>query len=93
MRESFTKSVGPTNERPVIQSGFCSIRESTKMWIAQAPTPQEAGVLVANQRYVKDLMGRLGDGSGKILAACRLYCLVYARLPNNSPPAKRFHGL
>lgn len=36
-------------------------------WISQAPSFQEAGVFVANRRYINHLIGLLGDRAGKNL--------------------------
>jgi hypothetical protein len=44
-------------------------------WITQIPTPQEAGVFAPNRRYIKRLIGDLGDGSGKTLEGIADYLL------------------
>ena len=51
-------------------------------WITQIPTPQEAGVFAPNRRYIKHLIGRLGDGSGETsegLADYLLSCMPGCR--------------
>jgi hypothetical protein len=46
-----------------------------KEWITQGPTYQEAGTYVANQQYLRFLIGALGDGSGKKLETLAEYLM------------------
>ncbi|HUK60783.1 MAG TPA: hypothetical protein VLV50_16240 [Stellaceae bacterium] len=44
-----------------------------RSWISQVPSPQEIGVYVTNTRYVRNLIARQGDGTGKALEAIADY--------------------
>jgi hypothetical protein len=45
-------------------------------WITWGPTPPEAGIFDVNVRYLRYLMSRLGEGSGKILEQLARYLLA-----------------
>jgi hypothetical protein len=60
-------------------------------WLTWGPTPPEAGIFDVNVHYLRYLMARLGEGSGKILEqlaeyllACMPGCRTTRRVTSNS---------
>jgi hypothetical protein len=52
------------------------LQQLDRNWMAQAPSPQEAGVFATNLRYIDHLIHVLGDPSGKALEAIAEYLLT-----------------
>jgi hypothetical protein len=51
------------------------LQQLDREWITQAPTPQEAGVFAPNLRYIRHMIGSLGDPSGKMLESLADYLM------------------
>jgi hypothetical protein len=51
------------------------IQELDQNWMTEFPSPQEAAVYIANPLYVKYMISKLGDGSGKNLERLAGYIL------------------
>lgn len=51
------------------------IQELDQHWMTEFPSPQEAAVYIANPRYIKHLLSKLGDGSGRNLERLSAYIL------------------
>jgi hypothetical protein len=51
------------------------LQELGQAWITELPTPAEAGVYTANTRYVRYLMSKLGEPTGKTLERLADYVL------------------
>jgi len=51
------------------------VQEFDQNWMTEFPSPQEAAVYIANTRYIKYMLSKLGDGSGKNLERLAGYIL------------------
>jgi len=51
------------------------VQEFDKDWMTELPSPDEAGVYLANKRYIWRLMSKLGDGQGETLERLAEYAL------------------
>lgn len=51
------------------------VQEFDKDWIMEIPSANEAGVYVANNRYIQKLMSNLGGGRGEVLERLAEYIL------------------
>jgi hypothetical protein len=67
------------------------LQEFDKDWMTELPSPHEAGVYLANTRYMKCLLSQLGDSQGKTLEqlaeytlSCMPGCRTTRRLMSNS---------
>lgn len=51
------------------------VQELDQNWMTEFPSPQEAAVYITNPRYIKYMLSKLGDGSGKNLERLAGYIL------------------
>jgi hypothetical protein len=51
------------------------LQQLDREWITQVPTPQEAGVFAPNLRYIRHMIGSLGDPFGKTLESLADYLM------------------
>jgi len=51
------------------------LQELDQDWIAELPAPKEAGVYFANTRYIRYLMSKMGESSGRVLERLADYIL------------------
>ena len=62
------------------------LQELDNEWMTQAPNFREAGQFVTNTGYIRQLIGQLGDGSGKVLERLARYlvsCMPGCRTLSN----------
>jgi hypothetical protein len=52
------------------------LQDLSQNWIVQAPSVSEAGVFIANTKYIHRLLSNLGEGSGKALERLADYLLM-----------------
>jgi hypothetical protein len=63
-----------TNEMPARYPEWV-LQELDRDWITQIPAPQEVGVFATSPKYIRYLLSRLGDGSGRILESLADYVM------------------
>jgi hypothetical protein len=51
------------------------VQELDQNWMTEFPSPKEAAVYISNPRYIKHMIAKLGDGSGKQLEQLAGYIL------------------
>lgn len=51
------------------------VQELDQNWMTEFPSPKEAAVYIANPKYIKYMLSKLGDGSGKNLERLAGYVL------------------
>ena len=75
--QHYAKTIYKIAKKNPVESMFPEwiIQEIDKNWMTEFPSPREAAVYTANPKYIKFMLSRLGDGSGKNLEQLAGYIL------------------